>query len=146
MPGVETLEILPIKPQSDVVAPALETEEAPEPLVQIARRLLHVLTAILDTEEPSNERNAEAKTRVDEQHHNKIDRAAAIVEIEIASDRGTCVRHALVGVQIDLLVLHRPPEPLDEHVVPPSALSVHADRDIVLNEHAGEGCTREWLP
>ena len=46
----ETLEILPGKPQSDAVAPALETEEAPgtpEPLVQIARRLLHVLTGIL---------------------------------------------------------------------------------------------------
>ncbi len=49
-PGGETLEILPIKPQSDAVAPALETEEAPgtpEPLVQIARRLLHVATGIL---------------------------------------------------------------------------------------------------
>ena len=46
----ETLEILPDKPQSDTVAPALKTEEAPgtpEPLVQIARRLLHVLTGIL---------------------------------------------------------------------------------------------------
>jgi predicted PurR-regulated permease PerM len=44
------LEILPIKSQSDAVASALETEEAPgtpEPLVQIARRLLHVLTVIL---------------------------------------------------------------------------------------------------
>ncbi len=43
-------EILPIKPQSDAVAPAIETEEAPgtaEPLVQIARRLLHVATSIL---------------------------------------------------------------------------------------------------
>ena len=50
MHGGETLEILPIKPQSDAVAPALETEEAPgtpEPMVQIARRLLHVLTGIL---------------------------------------------------------------------------------------------------
>jgi len=50
MPGVGTLEILPIKPQSGAVVPALETEEAPgtpEPLVQIARRLLHVLTGIL---------------------------------------------------------------------------------------------------
>ena len=44
------MEILPIKPQGDAVAPALETEEAagtPEPLVQIVRRLLHVLTGIL---------------------------------------------------------------------------------------------------
>lgn len=46
----ETLEILPIKPQSDADVPALETEDAagtPEPMVQIARRLLHVLTGIL---------------------------------------------------------------------------------------------------
>ena len=49
-------------------------------------------------------------------------RAAAIVEIEIPSDRGTCVWYAVVAVQIDLLVLHCPPEPLDEHVVPPRAL------------------------
>jgi predicted PurR-regulated permease PerM len=44
----EMLEIPPIKPQSDAAAP--EPEEAPgapEPMVQIARRLLHVLTGIL---------------------------------------------------------------------------------------------------
>ena len=46
----ETLEILPIRPQSDASAPALEPDETaspPEPMVQIARRLLHVLTGIL---------------------------------------------------------------------------------------------------
>jgi predicted PurR-regulated permease PerM len=50
MHGGETLEILPNKPQSDAVAPALEPEETPgtpEAMVQIARRLLHVLTGIL---------------------------------------------------------------------------------------------------
>jgi predicted PurR-regulated permease PerM len=51
MHGGETLETLPIKPQSDAVAPASELEEeAPgtaELMVQIARRLLHVLTGIL---------------------------------------------------------------------------------------------------
>ena len=50
MPGSETLEILPIKPQSDAIAPALETEEAfgtPGHLVQLVRRLLHVATGIL---------------------------------------------------------------------------------------------------
>jgi predicted PurR-regulated permease PerM len=44
------LEILPIKPESDPVAAALETGEAlgtPEPLVEITRRLLHVATGIL---------------------------------------------------------------------------------------------------
>ena len=72
-------------------------------------------------------------------------RAAAIVKIEIPPDRGACVRHAVVGVQIDLLVLHRPPEPFDEHVVPPRALAVHADRDLILDEHACEGCPREMV-
>ena len=46
----EMLEIPPIVPQSDAAVPAPVPEEAPgtpEPLVQIARRLLHVLTIIL---------------------------------------------------------------------------------------------------
>ena len=38
-----------------------------------------------------------------------------------------------------LPVLHRPPEPLDEHVVPPRALAVHAEGGLILDEHAGEG-------
>ena len=70
-------------------------------------------------------------------------RTAAIVEIEIPSDRGACVWYAVVAVQIDLFVLHRPPKPLDEHVVPPRALAVHADRDLILDEHAGEVCPVE---
>ena len=67
----------------------------------------------------------------------------AIVEIEIPSNRGACVWYAVVAVQIDLLVLHRPPEPFDEHVVPPRALAVHADGDLILDEHAGEVCPGE---
>jgi hypothetical protein len=46
-------------------------------------------------------------------------------------------------MQIDLLVLHRPPKPLDEHVVPPGALAVHADLDLVFGEQAGEGDARK---
>ena len=34
-------------------------------------------------------------------------------------------------------------EDLDEHVVPPGALAVHADLDLVFREHAGESRTRE---
>ena len=30
------------------------------------------------------------------------------------------------------------PQPLDEDVVPPGALAVHADGDAVLDQHAGE--------
>ena len=32
------------------------------------------------------------------------------------------------------------PQPFDKHVVPPGALAIHADRDAVLDKHAGEGC------
>ena len=59
------------------------------------------------------------------------------------SNRGAGVRHAVVGVQIDLLLLHRPPKALDEDVVPPGAFAVHADRDAMAGEHAGEGRARE---
>jgi hypothetical protein len=58
-------------------------------------------------------------------------RAASIVEIEISPDRLARVRHAVVGAQVDLLVFDRPPEALDEHVVPSRALAVHADADLV---------------
>ena len=70
-------------------------------------------------------------------------RAEAIVAIEIPPDRGPRLRHALIRVQIDLLVLHRPPEPLDEHVIPPGAFAVHADGDAVRRQNAGEGSTGE---
>ena len=73
-------------------------------------------------------------------------RAAAIVKIEIPPNRGARLWYAVIAVQIDLLVLHRPPEPLDEHVVPPGALAVHANRDAALDEHAGEVCPVNWLP
>jgi hypothetical protein len=31
---------------------------------------------------------------------------------------------------MDLLVFHRPPQPLDEHVVPPGTAAIHADRNL----------------
>ena len=45
-------------------------------------------------------------------------RTAPIVEIEVPPDRGTRRADAVVGVKINLLVLDRPPQPLDEHIVP----------------------------
>ena len=61
-----------------------------------------------------------------------------IVEIEIAPDPAARRADALVGVQVDLLVLDCPSKPLDENVVPPRAFAVHADPDVVLREHAGK--------
>src|SRR6266404_4169172 len=67
----------------------------------------------------------------------------AVVEVQVAPDRSTGIGRTVVGPQIHLLVLDAAPQPLDEDVVPPSALAVHADRNAVVGEHAGEGRARE---
>ena len=71
---------------------------------------------------------------------------APVVEGEIPSDRGMCRADGVVGSQVDLLVLDRPPQPLDEDVVAPRALAVHADGDPGLQQDAGEGVAGELRP
>lgn len=68
---------------------------------------------------------------------------AAIVEGHIAADRGAGLADGLVSLQVDLLVLDRAPEPLDEDVVAPGASAVHADGDTGLEQHFGEGLAGE---
>src|SRR5712672_3402584 len=70
-------------------------------------------------------------------------RSAAIVEIEISTDRMARLADALIGPQIHLLIFDAAPQPLDEHVIPPSPFAVHADGDGVAGEHAGECRTGE---
>ncbi len=65
-------------------------------------------------------------------------RPSPIVKVQIAADRGARFAGALAGLQIHLLVFHRFPQPLDEHIIAPRALAVHADRNAVLDQHAGE--------
>ena len=67
----------------------------------------------------------------------------AVVEGEIAADRSAGLADAVVGPQIHLLVFYAAPQPLDEDIVPPSPFAVHADRNVVVGEHAGEGRARE---
>src|SRR5438309_1093499 len=43
-----------------------------------------------------------------------------------------------VGLQVHLLVLDRAPQPLNEHVVDPTPLAIHADRHAVCLEPLGE--------
>src|SRR3954463_4313692 len=62
----------------------------------------------------------------------------SIVEGQIPADRGPGLADRVVGPEVDLLVLDRSPEPLDEDVVAPGALAVHADGDAGLAQHAGE--------
>src|SRR3974390_1176870 len=75
-------------------------------------------------------RGASAKARM---------RSLAVVEIQIPADRGAGLGDAVIGPQIDLLILYRSPEPLDEDVVAPGALAVHADLDAVVGQQTGEG-------
>ena len=44
----------------------------------------------------------------------------------------------LVVSQIDVLVLHRPPQPLDHNVVERTPDAVHADRDLRTAQHASK--------
>src|SRR5271169_2543722 len=69
--------------------------------------------------------------------------APAVVEAQVTADRGAGLADAVVGPQIDLLVLDAAPQALDEHVVAPGALAVHADRNAVAGERAGERRTGE---
>src|ERR1700710_295525 len=65
--------------------------------------------------------------------------ATAICTIEKSTDRTGCFAVGFVSPQVHLLVFDAAPQPLDEHVVAPCALAVHADGDGVAGEHAGEG-------
>lgn len=55
-----------------------------------------------------------------------------VVEVDVAVERGPCFADGYVGVQVDLFVLDRSPYPLDEDIVAPAALAVHADADPVF--------------
>ena len=65
-------------------------------------------------------------------------RSELVISAEVSLQAGFCIAHAVVGVQIDLLVFDALPQSLHEHVVPPAAFSVHADLDAVVLQQAGE--------
>src|SRR4029453_12560328 len=51
-----------------------------------------------------------------------------------------------IGVEVDLLVFEAAPQPLDKDVVHVAALAIHADRDLVALQGAGEVVAGERLP
>src|ERR1700683_1333660 len=65
-------------------------------------------------------------------------RSAAIIEVQVAADRSAGLADIVVGSKVHLLVFDAAPQPLDEDVVPPGALAVHADGDLVFGQYAGE--------
>ena len=70
-------------------------------------------------------------------------RSAAIIKLQVAADRCAGLADVVAGIEINLLVFDAAPQPLDEHIVPPSPFAVHADRNAVVGEQAGEGRARE---
>src|ERR1019366_834493 len=66
-----------------------------------------------------------------------------VEEIDVAADLCSGLLDRLVGVQIDMLILDRLPEPLDENIVAPASFAIHADGDACLLEPPGEGFTGE---
>ena len=61
-----------------------------------------------------------------------------VVEPEVGSQFQSCLDGVDVGFQVDLLVLHRPPQPLHEDVALVPALPVHADLHTSVLKDLGE--------
>src|SRR5205823_10449338 len=64
--------------------------------------------------------------------------ALLIVEIEPTANAGFGLGHTRIGVEVDLLVFEASPQPLHKDVVHAPTLSVHADRDPIILQRAGE--------
>lgn len=61
--------------------------------------------------------------------------ASSVVKSQISANADAGLRHGLVGVEVDLLIFDRSPEPLDEDVVAPGALAIHRDGDFGFLQH-----------
>src|SRR5205807_10009547 len=64
--------------------------------------------------------------------------ALLVVEVEPSADTALGFGHSRVGIEVDFLVFETAPQPLDKDVVHASAFAVHADRDPVVLQSAGE--------
>jgi hypothetical protein len=49
-----------------------------------------------------------------------------------------CLRDILVAFDIDILILHRPPESLNEDIIKASASAVHADGYVTVTQYLRE--------
>ncbi len=65
-------------------------------------------------------------------------RTSGIIEGQVPGKGRPSIRHAGIGVQIDLLVFDGPPQTLDKDVVAPCAVDVHGDGDLGVLQHLDE--------
>ena len=66
-------------------------------------------------------------------------RTARVVERQISPEAGARLAGAVVGPQVDILVLDAFPHPRDEDAVAPAAAAIHADLDALGPQPLGEG-------
>lgn len=57
-----------------------------------------------------------------------------IVETQVTADRSPRLAHRCVGAQVDLFVLHRTSQSLDDDIVAPRAATIHADGNAPLRQ------------
>lgn len=69
----------------------------------------------------------------------RLVRTNAVVAAEVSCQSGPCIGDGVVCPQVDLFVFDAAPQPLDEHVVEPAALAIHADMHTGVLEWVGEG-------
>ena len=65
-------------------------------------------------------------------------RASSVVKFQVSSDRCPGIADGLIGSEVNLLVFHGLPEPLNEVIVAPSASAVHADLDVLSQQDLRE--------
>src|ERR1700748_2256514 len=66
-----------------------------------------------------------------------------VVKVQPATNASLSFGHSRISMEVDLLVLETAPQPLDKDVVHAPALAVHADRDAMPLQDAGEVVTGE---
>ena len=54
-------------------------------------------------------------------------RSGPVLPVQAAHDRGPCLPDRVIGMQIDLFILHGSPPPFDKNLVPPSPAAVQAE-------------------
>ena len=68
-----------------------------------------------------------------------------VEEAEVGLKPCLQISNAVVGVQVDMLVLHRAPESFDKDVVHPPSFAVHADCNVVGLQDTSELFAGELL-
>src|SRR5438309_6333917 len=69
--------------------------------------------------------------------------ALRVVKVQPGANTGLGFGHTRISMEVDLLVFEAAPQPLDKDVVHAAAFAVHADRDAMPLQGAGEIVTGE---